>query len=125
MNFSSACFTSHLLITSESNAMMTCRSLSATSCQSASAVVPPMSFCPRQFHTPSSAMAHSPRLASASAFFCPSVIHSGTCGLPSHSRHGGGQSSRIRCPFGVSYLTTFCLNEPSGLRCSFTSHERG
>ena len=52
--------------------------------------------------------AQSPAEARASAFFTPSVIHSGTCGSPIDTRQVGGTSKCIRAPLGVSYLVIFC-----------------
>ena len=68
-----------------------------------------MSLCvelPLKFHTPRRSTAHRPRLARASAFFCPSVTQRGMVGSASIGWHAGGQSSRIPVFLGYSYLMT-------------------
>lgn len=89
--------------------MYTRRSFSATDSQSASATLPPSELVPRNAVTPSRATQHKPAETAASAFRTPSVIHSGTAGLPILARSLGGTSSTIWEPPGVSYLTSFLV----------------
>src|ERR1039458_7820574 len=70
------------------------------------AVVPPLSFDPRQFHTPNNATQHRPTEIAASAFRIPSVTNSGVFGSPRRSQVNGWASTTTERSLAVSYLTT-------------------
>src|SRR4030042_317327 len=67
--------------------------------------MPPNWFLPLNPQTPVTEIAHAPLEARASAFFEPSVIHSGVFGSPPAFWQRGGQWSRFEEPVGDSYLT--------------------
>ena len=102
-----ALYTWGLSMTSESKTMYTCRLLRATYSHSGNAVLPPWSFVPRQFQTPSSGHgATIPAYVNESPFFMPSVIEERNGRVAQLVAHRGVHVDRhVASRTGVSYLT--------------------